>query len=1175
MCLLLIAAATAVLAATEEAGLIWSLPGTKLALPALFTDGEGGIVLFSHDVGAYDSVNKTISKIRAQARRITPTGSLQWTTVLGTNEASSSVGWGSGFSAQKNGARAADYNYVFGVNQIKPMYTGRAGAVTFRNTSAAPARVALDDGAGGFFATIGGTGVLYGLKIDQTGTLTTTINLVAKPGVDMTDVREMSQTPTLIKTSDGEYATVWIEAATSEGGIDLDTSSIVYIQKVDSSGNMRWGGGTTNTALRLTPAALLVTDPLATGEANGEIPVIASDGAGGAVAFWVQDMRNWQTQRKIWGAHILANGTFAPGWASMDMHVPSGTIANLSAMSTRESDGNNYYYIAFNTSPTTLEEYFVMQKFQANGSAAAGWPPGGILMDNEGRSTGYLAPDGRDGALFSYTAHPDSLPAGLNYGRVARVTSGGGLAWKANLTTGFDYPAPLTSKATAAEIIYVSSTLEGAQFRVVVTKLNPLDGSFNWQTKIGAPGIDYFGLPVRDGAGGAIVTWWNRDALPVGEADMLPRRIYAQRISGSGEVLWQNQAMITVESGAADNDYFTAGVSCLGTGEANVLTMPLVGVTGLLARVGDQSVDQLLYNAQKLDAASGRKLWGYDGTTFHVLPTYDTDNIGSLAVGADDRGGAIFTWTYSKEVYASWVDANGSPEAAFLSGPAVVAVKTAATNNTFPQVHYTGSDTAVILWDHNNSGLKTFRARTLSRSGALGATNVLASGRSGMNVTRNSYQLADGRILAVADDFQVNKGRGLLISTAGTLLGSIEAPAGHVLSSVAPADDNTVLFSYCASSEAYKYVGGQIYINKVPVSSCEGAAYLVDPATAWQVLGPSVPQSANFGYSLNYDGSGGAIVIFMDLRGLSAAQAQRFNDLYLADGLDGILSAETMAMPIAVYGQRLDRNGNRLWGESGVKLSDGSKAQFWPDSIASTPNGTAILAYLNMDTSYDKGQIGVFVEPLIPVRKVGAIGRSNFSVAADGLAISSAERRDSSASPEVIVSLANPGDIASLKVYVNNELKLNKTTGLSATNTFTLDLSVKGTYDIKVLVTDRNGNESVISFTLESPGAGVMAVVGTLTIAPLPYTPTAGAATISYVLANDASVRLLGMSPVGGEPIINRTFPAGTQGGMASYNAVSWDGKDQSGNYVGNGIYPVKLLTADGKELGKAYIVVK
>lgn len=1179
LCLLLIAAATAVMAATEEAGLIWSLPGAKLALPALFEDGDGGTVLLSHDILAYDTTTRTINKIRAQARRLSPNGQIKWVTNLGTNESAGSIGFGTGLSAQKNCARSADYNYLFGINQLQPRYTGRAGGVTFRNTSAAPARVALDDGAGGFFATVGGAGVMYGLKIDQAGALTNTINLVAKPGVDMTDVREMSQTPTLIKTTDGEYATVWMEAATSEGGLDLDTSSLIYVQKVDSAGNMRWGGGTTNTALRLTPAALLVTDPWATGEANGEIPVIASDGAGGAVAFWVQDMRNWQTQRKIWGAHILANGTFAPGWAPMDMHVPSGTIANLSAMSTRESDGNNYYYIAFDTSPTTLEEYYVVQKFQANGSAASGWPPGGILLDDHGRNTGYLAPDGRNGVLFSYHAQL----AGINYGRVARVNGSGSLIWKADLTTGFfDYPAPLISTANANEIIYVSSTLEGTQSRVVVTKLNPLDGSFIWQTKIGSPGIGYFGFPVKDGAGGAIVTWWNRDSLPTSENDMLPRRIYAQRVSGSGEVFWQNQAMITVESGAADNDYYTAGVSYSGTGEANVLTVLATGASGLFARVGDQSVDSLLYRAQKLDAVNGHKLWPaglpFDGTLMYEQPSFISNEQGSFGVGADDRGGGIFTWTYSNEVYASWVDSSGSLETAFRAGPVKIASKLSSTTKSqFPQVFYVGSDTAVILWDHRSGGtLKEVRSRLLTRSGALGtATNSLARGRSGVFVTRNAYQLADKRIIASVDNADGAKAHGLLLRTDGTVQGSIETPTGYSIAQVAPADNNTILFSYFGTNEAYGAVGGQIYINKIAVASIEGMNYTVDPSAAWQVLGPTAAKTANFGTSLNYDGVGGAVAIFMDLRALSTAQVQRFSELFTANGLNGIFSTETLAMPIAVYAQRIDAGGNRLWGESGIKLSNGIHAQYWPDSVPATPNGTAILGYMNMDTSWDKQNVAALAETITQVAKAGAVGQSGFSVVADGLAISSADKRSSSASPEVIVSLASPDNIASLKVFVNDELKLNKTTGLSATNTFTLDLSVKGSYDIKVLVTDRNGNESVISFTLESPGAGILAVVGVLTVAPLPYTPTAGAATISYVLANDTSVRLLGMSPVGGEPIINRTFSAGTQGGMASYNAVSWDGKDQSGNYVGNGIYPVKLLTADGKELGKAYIVVK
>ena len=50
---------------------------------------------------------------------------------------------------------------------------------------------------------------------------------------------------------------------------------------------------------------------------------------------------------------------------------------------------------------------------------------------------------------------------------------------------------------------------------------------------------------------------------------------------------------------------------------------------------------------------------------------------------------------------------------------------------------------------------------------------------------------------------------------------------------------------------------------------------------------------------------------------------------------------------------------------------------------------------------------------------------------------------------------------------------------------------------------------------------------------------------------------------------------AGTQGGTAGYNAVTWDGRSDRGEYPGNGIYPIKIIRrSDKKVIGTTYLVI-
>lgn len=78
-----------------------------------------------------------------------------------------------------------------------------------------------------------------------------------------------------------------------------------------------------------------------------------------------------------------------------------------------------------------------------------------------------------------------------------------------------------------------------------------------------------------------------------------------------------------------------------------------------------------------------------------------------------------------------------------------------------------------------------------------------------------------------------------------------------------------------------------------------------------------------------------------------------------------------------------------------------------------------------------------------------------------------------------------------------------------------------------------------------------------------PFDPGTQSTTIGYTLSKPANINL-NIFDLAGNLIAKKNYTANQAGGRAGYNEVTWDGKSDSGNYVGNGIY-IYLIIANGK----------
>ncbi len=101
-----------------------------------------------------------------------------------------------------------------------------------------------------------------------------------------------------------------------------------------------------------------------------------------------------------------------------------------------------------------------------------------------------------------------------------------------------------------------------------------------------------------------------------------------------------------------------------------------------------------------------------------------------------------------------------------------------------------------------------------------------------------------------------------------------------------------------------------------------------------------------------------------------------------------------------------------------------------------------------------------------------------------------------------------------------------------------------------------------VSLDIETALVDPNAAGGVLTNYPNPFHPNEAPTTIAYVLNDNASVRLR-IYTISGGLVLDTQFAAGSQGGLAGLNEVSWDGRNGNGDPVASGGY-IAFIEAEG-----------
>ena len=389
-----------------------------------------------------------------------------------------------------------------------------------------------------------------------------------------------------------------------------------------------------------------------------------------------------------------------------------------------------------------------------------------------------------------------------------------------------------------------------------------------------------------DGAGGAIIAWWDRRS---GDHD-----IYAQRVDSYGRARWM-----------------TDGVRlCTATGAYPAITSDGSGgaiVTWEDYRGGDTDI-----YAQHVDA-SGTAQWTMDG-----VPVCNA--IGSQwypEITSDGEGGAIVIWSDKRDgdwnVYAQRVDASG----AVVWTPDGVPVCTASEDQFYPMIVSGDVGGAVIAWQDYRSGSNwDAYAQHIDASGAIRWTTNGVALCTAADDQYHPVIISDGSGGAIVTWYDYRSGTPDIYAQRVNACGAVRWTTDGVPLCIAIGyQSNPNIVSDGAGGGIVTWddsrgTDSDIYAQRVDASG----------AVLWAADGVPVCAATGGQYDplITSDGGGSATVTWLDSRDCNWG----------------------------IYAQRVDASGTVLWATDGVVLSTGIvPGELWKCAITSDGGGGATVTW--------------------------------------------------------------------------------------------------------------------------------------------------------------------------------------------------------------------------------------
>ncbi len=444
--------------------------------------------------------------------------------------------------------------------------------------------------------------------------------------------------------------------------------------------------------------------PVSTAANSQSYPTITSDGAGGAIVTWV-DFRTG-TNDDIYAQHVLASGMVDPAWPANGRALctePSGQ-----SLPTIASDGAGGAIITWFDIRSGLYQDIYAQHVLASGAVDPAWPVNGRALCTAGDNQVYptIVSDGTGGAIVTW----EDYRSGTNRDVYGQHVLGSGAvdpAWpvdgRALCTAVGDQFSPAIGSDGAGGAIVTWYDNRSGNYDIYaqhVLASGTVDGTWpvDGRALCTAVNVQQYPTIVSDGASGAIVTWQDYRS---GSND-----IYAQHVLASGTVdgTWpvDGRGLCT----ALDNQVYPTIVSD--------------GAGGAIVTWSDHrsGTSYDIYAQHVLASGAVDGAWPVDGRALSTA----TDNQFGSTTASDGAGGAIATWqdyrSGTNDVYAQHVLASGAVDPAWpMDGRALC---TATLNQSFSTIVSDGAGGAIVTWQDDRSGTADIYAQRVARFGYLG-----------------------------------------------------------------------------------------------------------------------------------------------------------------------------------------------------------------------------------------------------------------------------------------------------------------------------------------------------------------------------------------------------------------------------------------------------------------------
>ena len=429
---------------------------------------------------------------------------------------------------------------------------------------------------------------------------------------------------TAICTATGQQSFPQIVSDGSGGAIITweDTRNVhfdIYAQRIDAHGNVLW----TKDGV-----------PICTAPENQTKPKIISDDAGGAIITW-QDIRGGKSNSDVYAQHINAEGKLL--WT--ENGIPICTEVNSQNSPCITTDGDGGVIIIWQDLRTNYADLFA-QRINKTGELL--WTENGVpvCLSSGAQGAPIAVNDGTGGAIVVWQDFRRS------YADIyaQRIDGSGKILWEKGgvaLCTALgheSFPVIINNGAEGAIVAWVDT--RNGNNDIFIQQIDG-NGAIQWLENgipvCTASGNQNYPVITSDGAGGAILAWWD---MRIGEFN-----IYTQHIELTGNATWIIDGLPV----------------CAERGIQNCVCIVGDGVGGATLAWNDNRASMFDIYTQRIDPKCLIK-WNNNGTAVSIAS--DTQ---CFPVMVNDRsGGVIIVWQDSRhkdisywDIYAQKINSQG------------------------------------------------------------------------------------------------------------------------------------------------------------------------------------------------------------------------------------------------------------------------------------------------------------------------------------------------------------------------------------------------------------------------------------------------------------------------------------------------------------------------------------